>query len=549
MTTSTSFAPRFALVAAAASALCAIAVPAFGSSHREAPFISTAPKVDGTDFYMFNSYEGVGNNGTGGRAGYVTLIANYQPLQDAYGGPNYFKLDPNALYEIHIDNTGDAKEDITFQFRFKNTLKNFKGLDDASKGQSIPLVATGKITAVADTKLNVVETYDLSVVRGDRRTGTRSAVGAFTKPVDYIGTKTNGSPAEYEAYAQLHIAEFSVPGCSTSSKAKVFVGQRQEGFAVNLGTIFDLVNAPLSALTSPRGDGTANTIGDKNVTSLALEVPVECLASAGSPIIGGWTTASLPQASVLSAAPKSGHQTTQSGGGAWVQVSRLGSPLVNEVVIGLKDKDRFNGSIPSKDGQFAAYVTNPTLPALVSAVLAETGNTTVAAPTFVRNDLVAAFLTGVPGVNKPANVTASEMLRLNTGLKAVPANLQNPLGLVGGVLAQGTVAAAVAAQGDAMNPSDLAGFPNGRRPKDDVVDIALIAVMGGLCSQPVIDAGVVLDEVNCKPSNVFLANGDFVDGDGVPTVLKLTDKADQEKAIFLSGFPYLNTPNGGTSAK
>jgi hypothetical protein len=134
-------------------------------------------------------------------------------------------------------------------------------------------------------------------------------------------------------------------------------------------------------------------------------------------------------------------------------------------------------------------------------------------------------------------------------LKAVPANLQNPLGLVGGVLAQGTVAAAVAAQGDAMNPSDLAGFPNGRRPKDDVVDIALIAVMGGLCSQPVIDAGVVLDEVNCKPSNVFLANGDFVDGDGVPTVLKLTDKADQEKAIFLSGFPYLNTPNGGTSAK
>jgi len=334
--------PRLALVAAAASALCTMAAPSFASSHREAPFIATSPKVDASDFYLFNSYET-------GRSGYVTVIANYQPLQDAYGGPNYFTLDPSALYEVHIDNTGDAREDLTFQFRFTNNLRNFKGVDTASAANSIPLIANGGgISELRDGKLNVVETYELSLVRGDRRSGSRSAVGTFTKPVDYVGVKTIGNPAAYEAYAQKHIAEFSVPGCSSTKKARVFVGQRQDGFAVNLGTIFDLVNADVATLTSPRGDGTANVIADKNVTTLALELPVECVTGTGNGVIGGWTTASLPQARVLSAKPRSGLQTTASSGGAWVQVSRLGMPLVNEVVIGLKDKDRFNGSAPER---------------------------------------------------------------------------------------------------------------------------------------------------------------------------------------------------------
>jgi hypothetical protein len=514
MIPSSTFRPKLALMALA-SAMCAASGASFASSHREAPYIAGHPKVDGTDFYMFNSYES-------GRAGYTTLIANYQPLQDAYGGPNYFVMDPQALYEIHIDNDGDAKEDLTFQFRFTNNLRNFKGVDAASAGSAIPLIAKGPVSSVRDANLNIAETFELSMVRGARRSGSRSPIGTFTKPLDYAGTKTLGAPAAYEAYAQKHIAEFAVPGCTSTNKARVFAGQRQEAFAVNLGTIFDLVNADLATLSSPRGDGTANTISDKNVTALAIELPTECLTGAGNGVIGGWTTASLPQATLLSASPKSGYQTTASAGGAWVQVSRLGMPLVNEVVIGLKDKDRFNGSVPSADGQFANYVVHPTFPALLSTVLV--GDSSLA-PTFGRTDLVTIFLTGVPGVNQMAKVTASEMLRLNTGIAAVPRSQQNPLGAVGSILGAGAVSKA----------TDLAGFPNGRRPNDDVVDITLIAATGGVCTQPVIDAGLALGG-DCIPANVPAGN----------TTLKLTDKADQEKVILLDRFPYLNTPVGGT---
>ncbi len=505
---------RLAAVATAC-ALCALTATSFASSHREAPFIAGQPKVDGTDFYLFNSYES-------GRTGYTTLIANYQPLQDAYGGPNYFVMDPNALYEIHIDNDGDAKEDLSFQFRFTNNLRNLKGLDAASAGNAIPLIAKGPVSSVRDANLNVAETYELSLVRGNRRGGNRTLIGTFNKPVDYTGAKTLGSPAAYEAYAQQHIAEFSVPGCSSTKKARVFVGQRQESFAVNLGIIFDLVDLDLATLTTPRGDGTANVISDKNVSSLALEVPTECLTGTGNGVIGGWTTASLPQATMLSASPKSGYQTTANTGGAWVQVSRLGMPLVNELVIGLKDKDRFNGSAPAGDAQFASYVLRPTFPAILSTVL--TGNSGLA-PTFSRNDLAAIFLTGVPGVNQLSKVTPSEMLRLNTGIAAVPRSQQHPLGVVGSVLTAGSVGKA----------TDLAGYPNGRRPNDDVVDITLIAATGGVCTQPVIDAGVALGG-DCTPANVPAGN----------TTLKFTDKADQEKVILLDRFPYLNTPVGGT---
>jgi hypothetical protein len=493
------------LSAVAAASLAVFAVPAQASSHREAPFIATQPKVDASDFYMFSSYEA-------GRSGYVTLIANYLPLQDPYGGPNYFSLDPNALYEIHIDNNGDAKEDITFQFRFQNTLRA-KTLSIGGKDVAIPLIQFGPVSAPKDANLNLNESFTVDIVRGDRRTGTHGAIvnasggsATFDKPVDNIGTKTI---ADYAAYAAQHIYTVTIPGCA--QPAKLFVGQRKDPFAVNLGAIFDLVNAPVSVITDPALINAAtNTLDDKNVTTLALEVHQSCLTQGNEKVIGGWTTASLRQGSLLNPVPAAGHQKTAKVGGAWTQVSRLGMPLVNEVVIGLPMKDRFNGSKPKDDAQFADFVTNPTLPALISAVL-NAGN--IAPTNIPRTDLATVFLTGVAGVNQPANAVASEMLRLNTSTPPVGLGTQNRLGVIGG---------------------DLAGFPNGRRPHDDVVDVSLVAVMGGLCMANGDTNSLGLGTA-CKPSAVPLG----------ATSLKLHDAVDQAQVPLLPGFPYLDTPLPG----
>jgi Domain of unknown function (DUF4331) len=501
---------------AATAVMAIVATPAGASSHREAPFMTTSPKVDATDFYMFRSYEQ-------GRSDFVTLIANYQPLQDAYGGPNYFAMDPNALYEIHVDNNGDAKEDITFQFRFKNTLAgNGAGvnLNIGGKMVGIPLIQAGQVANVKDANLQLGESFGVTVVRGDRRTGTAAAVtmvgsgsATFDKPVDNIGVKTI---PDYAGYAAKHIHNVNIPGCSIP--ARLFVGQRQDPFAVNLGTIFDLVNAPVAVITDPALiNAVPNTIGDKNVTTLAVEVHRSCLATQGDDVVGGWTTASLRQARLLNGKPPSGHQVSEKVGGAWTQVSRLGMPLVNEVVIGLKDKDKFNASKPSGDGQFADYVTNPTLPALLEIALA-LPNT---APTnFPRTDLVTTFLTGIKGVNQQKTVTPSEMLRLNTAIAPVAFAQQNRLGVVGNLLAGG---------------SDNAGFPNGRRPKDDVVDIALVAVMGGLCVANG-DTNALALGAACKPSAVPLG----------ATAFRLHDAVDQAVVPLLGTFPYLNTPLPGS---
>ena len=272
----------------------------------------------------------------------------------------------------------------------------------------------------------------------------------------------------------------------------------------------------------------ANSIQDKNVTTMALEIPCACLQKDGSsPVIGGWMTASLRQGALLDPTPKKGHQTTEKVGGAWTQVSRLGMPLVNEVVIGLPDKDRFNGSKPKDDGQFADYVTNPTLPALLGIALA--GDAAALAPTnYPRTDLVTAFLTGIKGVNQLKTVTPSEMLRLNIDLPPVPFAQQNRLGIVGNILAGG---------------NDNAGFPNGRRPKDDIVDISLVAVLGGLCLANG-NADALGFGAACNPSVVaapLQANGT----NGVPTVFNIHDAVDQAVVPLLPTFPYLNTPNPG----
>ena len=538
-------------LAAAAVALSGALSPVLASSHREAPFITTSPKVDGTDLYMFMSYET-------GRNGYVTLIANYQPLQDAYGGPNYFKMDPNALYEIHIDNNGDAVEDLTFQFRFNNTLSNNgKGAELTIGGASVasPLTQTGAVNAVSDGNLNVAETYSVKVVRGDRRKGsasflTKASGGStvFEKPSDFIGDKTLGGSAAYETYAQKHVHTVNIPGCNMP--ARVFVGQRQEGFAVRLGPVFDSVNYTLAQLTDPtlKNASVADSIQDKNVTTLALEVHKSCLKGTGNdPVIGAWTTASLRQARLLDGSPKSGYQTTDKDGGAWVQVSRLGNPLINELVIGLRDKDKFNASKPKDDLQFATYVTNPTLPALLGQFV--TGNAATLAPTNLpRTDLVGVFLTGITGLTRPANLSAaSEQLRLNTDVLPVAEANQNRLGAAGSILAAGSVAGA----------ADLAGFPNGRRPKDDVVDIALVAFVGGLCAiNEGVDLGlsaVAVPKVGTLSSTCTTASlpaaVKVTGSNGLPAAANFNDGVDQAQVPFLNRFPYLNTPNSGSTSQ
>ena len=470
-------------------------VPSQASSHREAPGITSMPKVDSTDLYVFNSYES-------GRAGYVTLIANYFPFQDPWGGPNYFFLDRDAFYRIHVDNTGDGVEDITFQFRVTPVLADLK-VPVGGKNVSVPLYNIGGIST-GRTNQNILETYTLWVIRGAVNNGAHgsdsgfvtspSGSSRFGKPADNVGQK---SIPDYPAYAANYVQEFNFPGCSAGT-GRVFVGQRKESFAVNIGEIFDLVNLnPLEARNAE-----LNPLEEKSITTFAIEVPAACLTrNAGSPVIGAWQTSALPRNRVLSNNPSFGH--VASNGGDYVQVSRLGMPLVNEVVIGLKDKDLFNSASPKGDAALATYITNPTLPALLEILFGSAG---VRAPINIpRTDLVAAFATGIQGVNFLSDGAPHEMMRLNTSIPAVPAAQQNNLGVLGG---------------------DNAGFPNGRRPGDDVVDIELRVAMGVLCH--------ALPGTFCNPA------------DAPSGTLPLTDGVLQDASQFDSTFPYLKPPLPGS---
>ncbi len=463
-----------ALVALAAT----VGATALASSHREAPLITATPKIDASDFYLFNSYET-------GRSNHVTVVANYLPLQDAYGGPNYFQLDTNALYEIHVDNSGDGIEDLTFQFRFQNTPRAFAlpvGPEGNRRTNSVPVLAVGPITAADQSALLVDQTYTVSLIQGPRRSGTatplmHSGGAVFTKPQDNVGEKTF---PDYDAYAAAYVYEIALPG--TTNKAKLFVGQKKDPFVVNLGETFDLVNIS----TSPLGpvDANKDSLRYKNVTALILELPKDFLRGSGEKggIIGAWTTASVVR------------------DGATNQFSRLGMPLVNEVVIGVKDKDKFNASEPKDDlANFADYVTHPTLPAIIELLYGSAG--AVAPTLFPRTDLVAAFVTGVDGLN--ANGAAAEMVRLNMDIPAVASGAQNNLGVIAG---------------------DNAGFPNGRRPGDDVVDIALRVAMGKLIKLGLFGT----------PEQAPAGDAPFTDG------------ATVNASMFLDRFPYLNPPIPGS---
>src|SRR5581483_6768635 len=347
-------------------AAATLTTSSFASSHREAPNIAGLPRVDGTDLYLFRSYEA-------GRQGFVTLIANYIPFQDPPGGPNFYQLDPKATYAINVDQNGGAIANVAFLFRFSEMPKNL-AVNAGGKNVPVPVLNTGPVDKNGKT-LNVQESYRVIVVRRGQQNSVQFAENAslggmdFFRPADNIGNK---SIPDYAEYASNFIYDISIPGCRTPGR--VFVGQRKEGFVVNVGEIFDLVNLnPIG----PR-DGEPNNLSHKNVTSIALEVPISCLTSGKDPVIGAWTTASMAVQ-------------------PFDQVSRLGNPLVNEVIIGLPDKDRFNASKPYEDAQFLKYVTNPTLLVLLNTLF---GNAALV-PGTPRNDLVAAFLTGVKGLNQP----------------------------------------------------------------------------------------------------------------------------------------------------
>lgn len=457
--------------------------PVLASSHGEAPLISMDRYADNTDTYAFRSVEP-------GRDGFVTLIANYIPLQEPSGGPQWFRFDDGVLYEIKIDNTGDGVEDISYQFQFSTQVVN----SNTVLGQST-VNENGVISSLTDTDYNMPQTY--SVRRIDSSTGRRGrliASGMRTPPAN-IGPRVT---PDYEANLGQP-AVYDLPG-----GGKVFAGQRDEYFYIDLG-VFDALN-----LRSIGVSGGIDTTKSYNVSSIAIELPIADLTrsravpsgpTAPDAVIGVWATASRRTTTVIQ---NSGTRVTA---GAWQQISRLGNPLVNEVVIPLGLKDAFNSLSPQVDGtipQVVQAVTDPELARLMAAVFG------ITIPPPPRNDLVAIFGTGIPvnNITGPdyttflSDGTAHEFLRLNVAIPITPIANINRLGLLGG---------------------DVAGFPNGRRVHDDVTDIALRAMAGGTPFTPA---------TNMAPNNAL--------GDGV----SMNPEGD-----LLTRFPYLLPPNQGNQPR
>ena len=456
--------------------------PGGASSHREAPLISQDPVADATDLYAFVSPEDPTK---------VTLIANYIPFEDPSGGPNFHKFGDDVRYTIHIDNDGDAVDDVAYQFRFQTQIQN----------PNTYLYATGPIDSVTDPDFNVRQLYSVEEVR-EGVAQPKALIGGASTPPANVGPRTNNN---YEATAQSTVYTFP----TDTGDARVFAGQRDDPFFVDLGSIFDLGGLrPFNKahLIQKAKSSGVNSVAGVNVHSIALQLPISELTAdrkgtegPADPdaVIGVHTTAERFESQTIKA------DGTRPGTGAFVQVSRLGSPLVNEVVVPLGAKDYFNASKPSDDatkngGAYVPLVNDPELGKLIPVLYP--GVKTPPAP---RNDLFAIFLTGVDGVTKPMNAgnkfQPAELLRLNMAISPRPIGRENRLGVLGG---------------------DNAGFPNGRRLADDVVDIELRAVAGGTPFTP---------EFNKSPNNQL--------GDGV----------DSNDKKFTSNFPYLAEPHQGYS--
>jgi hypothetical protein len=461
--------------------------PIGASSHREAPAITEDQVADNTDVYAFVSPD---------RPDTVTLVANWIPLEEPAAGPNFYRFGDDVLYEINVDNNGDSGADISYEFRFKTQIRNPETF----------LYNTGPVTSLDDPDLNVVQTYSVTRVQG----GHRQTIGE-----NLVVAPANVGPRSTPNYEQ-NLGSKAV--YDVANGHRVFAGPRDDPFFVDLGSVFDLAGLrPFNeahAVKLPAADGVDGLAG-YNVHTAAIQVPISELTGAVAtakahdanadglatleggkkapatpdPVIGVWSATYRRQTRVFG---NGGDDLRHKGN--WVQVSRLGMPLVNELVIPLGEKDRFNASPPWTDGQFAGRVLDPEPARLIPQLYP--GVTVPPAP---RNDLAAIFLTGVPDLNQPVNVVASEMIRLNTSIKPTIAdpNQQSRLGLLGG---------------------ETDGFPNGRRLVDDVVDIELRALAGATPFTPAF---------NVAPNNQL--------GDGV----------DANDRAFLTSFPYVAAPTSG----
>src|SRR5712691_7947202 len=455
------------------------------SSHREAPEISMDPVADSTDLYAFVSPD---------RPNTVTLIANYIPLQAPAGGPNFYQFGDDVRYEIHIDNDGDGEADVTYRFTFQSRLRNTETF----------LYNTGPVTTLNSPNWNLRQFYSVRKLMDNGGTGTELGKNLACPPCN-IGPL---STPDYTGLAESAVHDLG-------RGIRVFAGQRAEGFYVDLGAIFDLGDLrPFENLHNQYGMHVfsnpapgVNATNKFNVHSIALQVPIRELVQQGASgesdpksVIGVWTTASRQSASAFDEATGKTVNT-----GPFRQVSRLGNPLINEVIIALGDKDRWNASQPVNDSQFVQYYAHPELakllPILYPGVFPH-----LAAYSKARADLEAILLTGIPsgiitGFQNFTGNTQADLLRLNMAI--APAKNPNILGVIGG---------------------DLAGFPNGRRVFDDTVTIEIRAIAG--VTIPLVDPSF-------KPDGAASLVSDF----SPPQIPK--------GVSYQSHFPYLGVPFGG----
>jgi hypothetical protein len=461
-----------ASVAAAAGAGGIVTALSTGSSHREAPLTALDPTGDDTDVYAFTADDAPND---------LTVVANWIPFEDPAGGPNFYRFDDRASYYINVDNTGDGVHDVRYRFKFHTKVRNPESF----------LYALPGVSSILDPKLNVVQTYDVTreTYKNGRLADAKLVAKRLPTAPNNVGPKTIPDYAAVAAQADRTL----------TGGGKVFAGQVDDPFFVDLGTAFDAIN--IRKGTGAQGGGRDDLAG-YNVHSIVLQVPEAQVTRDGKPVadakaanavVGVWTSTERPKVQVNGQAARVGRaaarqthgKARRAAGDGEVQVSRLGNPLVNEVVIPLGKKDLFNATQPSDDlKNFGKYVVSPELAKVINILFPG-----LDVPENDRTDIVQALLTGIPGLTEIApKAPPTDTLKINLGsaANAAPSRF--------GVLA-----------------GDTSGFPNGRRLGDDVTDIEL-RVIGG-----------------------------FLKGNKLP----LGDGVDQNDVPFRTAFPYVALPHGG----